>query len=835
MERRTETSKTFTTDDPRQLEAQIHAKAIHFKDAEGRWQDIRTEFVAGQRGRWRNAANEFGLSVATAANDPQLVRFELEPGVAVGWSLQGARPGAGVVDGSTMIWTGALPHVNLHITSLAQGVKEELVLTSPQAPNTFVYPLHLEGLTAQRTADGAVVFRDAAGVDRALIPQGLMWDSRADNPPVPTGVSYQLVEVGGQPALQVTVDRDWLNSPERAWPIHVDPLIWSLPAGADDTFVYEYYPNSNYDAATTLYSGKDGRLARVRSLLHFDVSSLTGKTIDYAQLWLYNTYSPSCIAHFTEAWRVTSAWNGSTVTWNTQPTIGEKIDEWQHAHGGPAGSSCANPAWTTGRVTEAVMRWVSGSWTNHGLEVRAQDETITDGFRRYDSTNTANDPYLRIRYWEPNLGRLPYYPLLGDELTDRQALSVNPYNGNLLLEANDLTLKGAANQDFKINRFHNSRLDVGDSDLVGDYWLLDIGKDVRLTPSGGAVPGNDGESMLFEGPSGNRIWFECCDANGNFKRPYGLNASLTRNAGDFNYTVTMNQTGIKYNFVGNYPVIGPVTSIVDAHGNTIKFNYDPNNGDLTSITDTYGQTTSIAYIDFYTIDYITDPFGRKVDYTYVGAKLTKVELKNSTGAVLAAYEYNYDSSGNLNSIKDPNGNVTTVTYDTSDRVDVVTWADGGTTDYNYDTDPTTGLARTTVIDQRGGQTVYVFNSKGQPVSIQDPIGVVERFDYNTNTGDPTSHTDKFGGATAFSYTQDAFSNFASSTLPTGAVDSFAWTSPSTPYRPSTYTSSQYDDTGQRVAYNYTWNTSLDLISIKNRDNTATLAEWWTAPRCCGRP
>ncbi len=693
-----------------------------------------------------------------------------------------------------------------------------------------MYPLHLEGLTAQLIGEGAVVLRDASGVERARIPQGLMWDSHPVQPAPSPGVRYQLVEVGGQPALQVTIDRDWLNSPERVWPVHVDPFL-KLPTPTDDTFVYETYPNSNYVAATSLYSGKDGSLKRVRSLLHFDVASLTGKTIDSANLYLYNTYSPSCTYRFTDVWRVTSSWVGNTVTWNTQPTVGEKIESKEFAKGGPAGTSCANPGWMNWQVSEAVMKWLSGTWTNHGLEVRAADETITDAFRRYDSADGANDPYLSVWYYEPNLGRLPYYPLLGDELTDRQTLSVNPWNGNLLLEANDLTLKGAANQDFKINRFHNSRLDVDDGDLIGDHWLLDIAQDVRLTPSGGAVPGNDGESMLFEGPSGYRIWFECCDANGKFKRPYGINATLTRNAGDFNYTVTMNQTGVKYNFAGSYPNLDAVTSIVDSHGNTIRFNYDTNLARLNSITDTYGQTTSVVYAGTHKLDYMTDPFGRKVDYTYVGEKLTKVEYKSSAGSVLSAYEYNYDSGENLNYIKDPNGNVTTVTYDTSDRVDVVTWADGGTSDYNYDTDPATGLARTTVIDQRGGQTKYVFNFKGQPVSIEDPIGVVERFDYNATTGDPTSHTNKFGGAEKFSYTQDAFSNFASATLPTGAVDSFAWTSPSTPYRPSSYTSSQYDDTGQQVAFNYTWNTSLDLTSVKNRDNTATLAEMSWNP--CG--
>jgi len=69
----------------------------------------------------------------------------------------------GVASGSTVTYNGARPDSSVAFTAGTGMVKESIVLTSPSAPTTWVFPLSLTGLHAEMGPGGIVEFANPAG------------------------------------------------------------------------------------------------------------------------------------------------------------------------------------------------------------------------------------------------------------------------------------------------------------------------------------------------------------------------------------------------------------------------------------------------------------------------------------------------------------------------------------------------------------------------------------------------------------------------------------------------------------------------------------------------
>jgi hypothetical protein len=142
---------------------------VHYRDAGGRWADIDTNLGASKDAKRKNKANSFELSLADSAADPSLAKVSLDAGHTVGFALQGAAKVKAKADKAAVTYPRVTNDTDLRLTSNTTGVKEELVLASPAAPDRFVFPLALRGLTASIDSAGDVVYRDRAGAERARV------------------------------------------------------------------------------------------------------------------------------------------------------------------------------------------------------------------------------------------------------------------------------------------------------------------------------------------------------------------------------------------------------------------------------------------------------------------------------------------------------------------------------------------------------------------------------------------------------------------------------------------------------------------------------------------
>jgi hypothetical protein len=175
-----------------------------------------------------------------------------------------------------------------------------------------------------------------------------------------------------------------------------------------DATVFKGVPDTNYGSESRVTVGYDlGECSdsvdgnKARGLVSFDLSGiLASATISDAKLHLYFVSSCYYYGHSQDrtvtTYRADAGWSESSVTWNNRPGYAE-------AYGSASvGVTYSSLGWYSFDVTDLVSGWVNGSFSNHGLMVRAPEISGSD-FVRFqfvsrESSGTSYDPYLEVTY-----------------------------------------------------------------------------------------------------------------------------------------------------------------------------------------------------------------------------------------------------------------------------------------------------------------------------------------------------------------------------------------------------------------------------------------------------
>ena len=133
-----------------------------------------------------------------------------------------------------------------------------------------------------------------------------------------------------------------------------------------------------------------------RSLIRFDLSSIpSGATIDSATVYLYSYASNVYGTGTYNIHMLTGAWDGSTVTWNTQPGYDLTPTDSKLISGG---------TWHDWDVTSDVQAFVGGG-INYGWLIKLEPESDPNwpGIWCFSSEypDSTLHPYLEVTYTEP--------------------------------------------------------------------------------------------------------------------------------------------------------------------------------------------------------------------------------------------------------------------------------------------------------------------------------------------------------------------------------------------------------------------------------------------------
>jgi RHS repeat-associated protein len=339
---------------------------------------------------------------------------------------------AGEIEGSVAEYEGSNPNTDFELTSLPDGLKEDIELADPSAPQTYSFELEAsEGLTPVLREDGSIAFESAEGDAFAEIPAPVMFDSSPGQPRVSEDIRYELgerTEAGWK--LTVVPSDEWLQRPDLTWPIHLDPTLtvasperdcaiggtagaqgWRLCGGEGQKELFARYK----------HVGSSDEWAR--TLLKFNLSGLPSFLLEpYVASATLSVHSPSAALNTSgvEARRATQKWNG-TVNWlyAIKETFSSKLWEKEGGDYSSEGGRIltsergGEAGWWEFDITSLAQKWAyyeselgfATSLANQGVILKLLDEKSDCCGERlvsFDSsaaTNSEFRPKLKIVYY----------------------------------------------------------------------------------------------------------------------------------------------------------------------------------------------------------------------------------------------------------------------------------------------------------------------------------------------------------------------------------------------------------------------------------------------------
>lgn len=831
--RRSRNSRTYLSGG--NYETFIYPASINYADAKGHWQPIDDTLVRASNPayEYQNKANSYSAYFpADLSSGP--IHFVGQAG-SVDFSLVGAH-GTPTASKNLATYANVLPGTSISYAANADTLKESIRLNGPTSPNTFTFRLDVGGgLTARQRPGGAIEFINAAGKVQYAFTMPYMFDSSNTAEGFSREVKMTLGRDATGQTVTVTADAGWLTSSARKYPVTIDPSIGTNLNfyGGYDCFIQNTNPNTNF-CSSAAYTGTadqvgyDGSSVN-RTLLLFPVQTgypddnITNSNILDAELDLTLASSSSTGAVAVTANPITQAWNDNYTTWNNRDN-GVAWSTPGAVFGGAVDTENIGPAAGSYRfihLTQTIQNWVNGNNTDYGFLLKANNEGAAGLLKfdnqAFDPTNSTdpNLPHLRIQ-WNNWNGLQPWYKFESHKLSDRMSLAVNVANGNLVVHATDLAIKGTG-LDLHMDRFYNSLADAGGWHM-GNGWNPSVGCDIR-------VDIDDFDGLTLHLPDGYAVLFRS-NGNGGWITPPGLDADLVKN-GDGTYTLTFHKNGEKFNFQTG----GCLQNMKDQNGNTITMSY---NGSLASITDTQNRVTNFTYGNASFSDYITqisDPAGRTLNYAYnANGDLTSYTDPNNKTT-----QYSYNANDQLSQIIDPNGNTVNFTYGTTYPYQLTqigyvnTACSGGScnTSFGYNAghgscDATVNgdnvATNTVVTDANGHQTTDCVDNQGRVIQVLDAKGNKQSSSY-TSDNNVQTYADGANPNSPTSFTYDpSTNNLTKATEPTGANQTWGYRSVSQTdpqYYPDTYTDAQGN------AYTYGYGSSNNLTSVKNNGSGAT--------------
>jgi hypothetical protein len=412
VSRRTATSTTFDNGDGTST-VHLHQGPVNWQDRDGLWRAIDSRLRPRPDGDYETTSAPVQVRLAGTTGERPLVTI-----AADGWSLAyrtvGAVPGRRAsVDGTRARFNGTGPGVDMQEVVLNDRVKETIVLND-RLPGVvdprFRFLLDLEGIMPEQRADGTIVFTRAGGEKVAEIPRGYAMDATTEldaNGETPkTGVDIKLVKLGAKWAIDVSVDRGWLDDPARVYPVTIDPTTvygFGYFPGRDstggDAFAGSGCGNCTYNGSgqwdVDKYVNKIGKGTynggnwEFYSYLFWDLAPLMGHTVIDADFWglVYSAtggFPTSFNMH-----PIAQSWSPSTVNWTNKPN-----------HNG--GTITVNPSAAGTRVTVDITQWMtnwlSGTWPSWGIEMDTAGLNHLVRLAAMEEGAWSNDdPYLAVQ------------------------------------------------------------------------------------------------------------------------------------------------------------------------------------------------------------------------------------------------------------------------------------------------------------------------------------------------------------------------------------------------------------------------------------------------------
>ena len=625
-ELREESVKHFRLSDGSYVAAQ-YPSAVHRLDPDGKWQDIDNTLKA--------SGSEFATSDARVKFAKKITGNELlftlhENNTKISFSLDGAKKKTvGAVKeissestsdetelgklmnlkslSSCIIYEDILDGVDIEYILSSNDIKENIIVKTKKDSYVYTFTLKLNNLSAELSDEGCILILNSSAETAYTIPAPVIYDANGNYADSGVG-EYSLSDNGnGSYTLTVTADPEWMNAETTAFPVTVDPPIYSSASNVTDVSISMYEPDLNTSSDTALYVEYARRI-------HWKLNTLptlpTSAYITNATISMKTTgtirYDQYIAAH-----EVLTSWT-STLTWTSHTAsspagqIGSRAIDYQRIP--EAGTYTWN-------ITTLVQKWYNGS--NFGVAFMKVEGTNAEiAFESNDSATSSNRPSLAI-YYQDMKGIEAYWPYSSQSAGIAGSGSINLATGQLTLAIPTLSTTDSL-MPYTPTLVYNSGLAnhmftyANNTSFLGYGFKLNICETLH-------------KNLYYEKNGTVKYNFTYSDADGTEHEFYETST------GSGTYT---DSSGLQKWFM------------LQSDGSIIMT-------DDTKFTKTFSPVNSSDNWDWY-LTKIADRNGNSVVFTYdTLLRPTKVSMKPNELTAIDFLELRYYSSGNLKMVYNP--------------------------------------------------------------------------------------------------------------------------------------------------------------------------------------
>ncbi len=266
-EKRGKNIKHFLKEDM-SIEENIYPTAVHYL-SDGKWKDIDNSLSdkkdEDNNDVLENKDNDYKIKVAKNTKSNKLIRIQKDK-YEVSWNIENAQHSLAQVqstDGkaadsqkkikkniltnltSTINFLNIFPNTDIQYIVASEDVKENIILNQSVENPQYVFNINTKNLTSELQKDNSIIFYDEKDTTKAVfkIEKPVMYDSGYGDS---NNIKLILDKSGNGYKLTIIPDNEWLQSPDRVYPVIIDPQITTTQdkTTIQDTYVSEAKSNN---------------------------------------------------------------------------------------------------------------------------------------------------------------------------------------------------------------------------------------------------------------------------------------------------------------------------------------------------------------------------------------------------------------------------------------------------------------------------------------------------------------------------------------------------------------------------------------------------------------
>lgn len=334
--------------------------------------------------------------------------------------------------GNKLTYASVADNTNLVYYVTPSGIKEDIIINRYSGNNSFKFSIKIPNTYCKKTPTGITFYENISNKALYILPKFYMWDSKNGNRNIENSISFDIQSnisgSGGNYTLTMIANNSWLSSPDRVYPVTIDPSINSNIQYGVDTYVQSGYPTYNMWVNRDLYVGRGTSKGVSRTFLPFFFDNLSGARILNANVNVYQFYCAGVCASSNVDVNLSGDYDPYSVTWNTQPPMLEHIT---------SSFSNTSSGWMGFNVTDALKYWFNSSNPNGsriGSFLFSSSDESSWGYRQWVAENNPDDwaqdkkPNLSVEYNDYNAGYAPGVFPANSRILGNITLPIDIYN-----------------------------------------------------------------------------------------------------------------------------------------------------------------------------------------------------------------------------------------------------------------------------------------------------------------------------------------------------------------------------------------------------------------------